>query len=85
MERQPDKPSWRARMAWAAIAGFVVLYDATCPKGETLSEELSRMRQTKIGNKVVPWLVDSVSDHLLERVEPEKDWIHNVGTLFDKE
>jgi len=85
-EQEPHgwREHWRSRLAMIAIAGIVVIHDATCKQGDTITEETRRLRQTKLGRFIVPWLVDSVADHLLERVEPENDWIHQVAKLSPK-
>lgn len=83
-ERHGWRQHWRSRLAMFAISLIVIGHDATCKKGDTITEETRRLRQTKLGRFVVPWLVDSVADHLLERVEPEDDWIHQVASLSPK-
>lgn len=69
---------WRPRLAWLAIGAFVTLYDATCPKGETLSEEAERAMEHPLGKLAVHALVWTTAGHLT-RVIPEKyDWIHKL-------
>lgn len=84
-ERHGWREHWRSRLAMLAIAGIVIIHDATCKKGDTITEETRRLRGTRLGRYIVPWLVDSVADHLLERVDPEEDWIHQVATLSPKQ
>jgi hypothetical protein len=84
-ERHGWREHWRSRLSMLAIAGIVIVHDMTCKKGDTITEETRRLRQTKLGQHVVPWLVDSVADHLLERVAPEDDWIHKVAELSPKD
>lgn len=82
MERDTNSKinRWRPRLAWAAIAAFVVAYDALCPKGETLSEEVYRQRETKLGRFLIDRLMDDVVDHL----RGEHNWINDVGALSPK-
>lgn len=83
-EKHGWKQHWRSRLAMLAIAGIVVWHDATCKKGDTITEETRRLRGTRLGRYIVPWLVDSVADHLLERVSPENDWIHQIASISPK-
>lgn len=81
-ERQPNR--WRPRLAWLALVAGVIAYDAFCPKGETLSEEVYRLREHKLGRFVVDYLIDSVAGHLKQELPPEEDWIHQLASLRPK-
>lgn len=72
---------WRPRLAWAAIASFVVLYDATCPKGETLSEEVYRLRESRLGRFLIDKLMSDVVTHL----QGDHNWINDLAALNPKD
>lgn len=83
-ERQGWDKRRKAQMAIAALAIGVVAFDVLCEKGGTITEETRRLRETRLGRFLVPFLVRSVAAHLLEEVEPEHDWIHIVASLSPK-
>lgn len=72
---------WRPRLAWLAIGAFVTLYDATCPKGETLSEECYRQRESKLGR----FLIDKLMKDTVEHLQGQENWINKVAQLSPKE
>lgn len=84
-----EKFSWKkrigAKLAIAALIAGVVAWDVLSPKGSTISEEIYRMRRTKIGKYVVPWAVTTVAHHLLEQTPLEQDWIYQVSHLGSKD
>lgn len=73
------KKYWRPRLAWAALAGFVVAYDALCPPGMTLSEEVYRQRRSRFGRAVIDRLMDDVTGHLQQTSDEDEDWIHQIA------
>lgn len=79
-----ERKHWRPKVAWAMIIGFVIAYDALCPKEDTLSEEVYRMRQNRLGRFVVDKLIDSVAGHLNQSIPPEEDWIHKIAQISPK-
>lgn len=79
-ERHGWREHWRPRLAWIAIGAFVALYDATCPKGETLSEEVYRLRETKLGRFLADKLMSDVVTHL----QGEHNWINDIASLNQK-
>lgn len=74
------KEHWKPRVAWLAIGAFVVAYDALCPKGETLSEEVYRQRESKLGRFVIDKLMTDVVEHL----QGEQNWINDIAKLSPK-
>lgn len=79
-EKHGWKEHWRPKLAWAAIAAFVVAYDALAPKGDTLSEECYRQRESKLGRFLIDKLMDDVVNHL----RGEENWINDVAKLSPK-
>lgn len=76
-----ERSHWRPKLAWATIGAFVVAYDMLCPKGETLSEEVYRHRETKLGR----FLIDKLMRDVVEHLQGEENWINEVGKLSPKE
>ena len=60
------------------IAG-IVAYESFAPKGELISEQVDRYRETKIGRFVVPLLISTVALHLLRAIPPKYDWVHRLA------
>ena len=83
-----ERPWWdkrrKAQAAIAAIAIGVVAFDVLCEDGGTITEETRRLRDTKLGKYLVPFIIRSVAAHLLEEVDPEHDWIHQVAKISPK-
>lgn len=75
------KKHWRPRLAWLAIGAFVTLYDATCPKGETLSEECYRQRESKLGR----FLIDKLMKDTVQHLQGQENWINKVAQLSPKQ
>lgn len=74
------KKYWRPRLAWLAIGAFVTLYDATCPKGLTLSEECYRQRESRLGRFLIDKLMVDTTEHL----QGKENWINDIATLSPK-
>lgn len=74
------KKHWRPRLAWLAIGAFVTIYDATCPKGETLSEEVYRQRESKLGRFIIDKLMLDTTQHL----QGQENWINDIAKLNPK-
>jgi len=72
---------WRPRLAWAAIGAFVVIYDVTSSKGETLSEECYRQRDSKLGR----FLIDKLMTDVVEHLQGEENWINDIAKISPKE
>lgn len=72
------------KLAIATIMGGVALYDALCERGDTISEETSRLRATKFGRFLVPFMVTTTALHLLEAIPKKWDWIHRLAELKQK-
>ena len=73
-----------SKLAIASIIGGVALYDALCPRGETISEGADRLRETKIGKYLVPLVVATTSMHLTRTIPEKYDWLQWVGKLAGK-
>lgn len=74
------KQHWKSRLAWIAIGAFVTIYDATCPKGETLSEEVYRQRESKLGRFIIDKLMLDTTQHL----QGQENWINDIAKLNPK-
>lgn len=68
-----------SKLAIGAIIGGVALYEALCPKGELISEEVDRLRETKVGRYVVPIVIGTTALHLLRLLPPAIDPLHRLG------
>ena len=88
MREHEPKPTRREhllpKLAWSAIAGFVVLYDTICPKNETLSEQMDRWREDENTAPMADFMLDSIYKHLKRSIPEDEDWIHNVAKLSPK-
>jgi len=84
-----EKVSWRERLApqatLALIMGIVVVYDLCCKKGNTLSEEIDRLRESPHTGKYTHLALDALYDHLKRNREPEDDPIHRLARYFGKD
>lgn len=64
--------------AWLALAAGVAVWDVCCPRGETLSEGMSRYHRRR------PWLtrivVSYIAAHLLDWVPDRFDLLHRATT-----
>ncbi len=72
------------KIAIASIIGAVALYDALCAPGDTISEETDRLRKTKLGRFLVPFVVTTTALHLLRAIPEKYDWIHSL-TRFKRD
>ncbi len=76
MKRRP------AVFAWAALVIGVVAYDAACPPGHTMSEEVDRWLDT---SPVVVWVVlGLVAAHLLNLLPKKLDPLHILFTKLGR-
>jgi len=78
-EKQSSKHEHiHSKAAIAALVGGVALYDYLAPHGETISEGVDRLMETKLGKAAVYGIVTTTALHLLN-VMPEKyDWLHRL-------
>lgn len=67
-----------ADRAWLVLGGGVLAWDVTCPRGETLSEGMSRY------HRACPWLtrlvVGYVAAHLLDWLPDRFGLLHRATT-----
>lgn len=70
-----------SRAAIGGIIAGVSVYEALCPPGEFISDEVDRLRDTKIGRFVVPLVIGATAGHLLGVIPPKWDIIHQMTRL----
>lgn len=71
---QETRPSTKA---WAALVGGVILYDALCPRGETLSEGYDSFIDR---HPAVAWAATALTAaHLLNIIPETIDPIHRLA------
>lgn len=71
-----------ARWAWLGLVSGVVLYDAACPPGHTLSEEVDRWL---LSHPALTWIVGTVTfAHLLNIIPQRCDPIHLLFTSIGR-
>ena len=72
---------WQSKAAIAGIIGGVALYEAFCPKGELISEQVDRAMESKLGRIATHALVWSVAGHLTGVIPEKYDWLHRMASL----
>lgn len=73
-----------SKIGIAALLGGVALYDAFCPKGETISEGVERTMERPLGRLAVHALVWTTAGHLTRVIPDKYDWLHRLASLKDK-
>ena len=70
------QPTLSARRAWGALALSVVVYEIACPKGETLSEGIDRLMETRKGKALAIGAVGLTASHLINAIPEKFDPFH---------
>ena len=83
MEKNRINDHLPSKAAIAAIVGGVALYDCLCPRGETISEGVDRLMETKLGKAAVYGIVTTTALHLMNAMPEKYDWLHQL-TKFKK-
>ena len=65
-----------ATRAWGALALSIVAYEIACPKGETLSEGVDRLMETKSGKALAIGAVGLTAAHLINAIPQKFDPFH---------
>jgi len=65
-------------LAWGALIGGVALYDAFCPKGETMSEGVDRALETRTGRVLALGAIAVTSCHLANILPERYDPFHHA-------
>lgn len=73
------------KVAIAVILGFVAVYDAVCKRGNTISEQVDRWRESDRTSGVTNFVIDSLYKHLKRSVPPEEDPVHWLASLVGKD
>lgn len=72
-----------SKLAIGAIIGGVAAYEALCPQGELISEQVDRIMSSKLGRVATHALVWSVAGHLTGVIPERYDWLHQLASLKD--
>lgn len=68
-------------IGWLTLAAGIIVYDSTCPKGETLSEQMDRWLAHRSG-RFIAWAVGGiVFSHVFNILPPDLDPIHRLSSL----
>lgn len=70
----------QSKYAWAALVGGVAAYDILCSPGETLSEGMDRMLESK-GKYIALGSVAITAAHLINILPPALDPLHQLTAL----
>jgi hypothetical protein len=71
-----------ATKGWCLVGLVVLAVDFLAPENDTLSEGIDRALDHPVGKIVVPIAVYHVADHLLNRLDPRFDLLHNLFGLL---
>lgn len=91
--KSPDKEGffegwrkhWVPRAAIMAIGIIAVGTDYICPNGETISEEVDRLRESERWGETTHAVLDALYHHFKRDIPPEEDKIHRFALLFEKD
>ena len=70
-----------SKVAIASIIGGVAIYEALCPDGELISEQVDRIMSSKMGKIAVHTLVWTVAGHLTGVIPEKYDWLHRLASM----
>lgn len=76
---------WQSRAAIVGTAVGIGVYEYVCPKDELISEEVDRIRSTKLGRLAVPLVIGVIAGHLLRVIPEQLDPLTQLSKLFPKE
>lgn len=78
-----EKKNPEVRYAYKAIAaliGGIAVLEMLAPRGETISEGVDSIMESKVGKFAVHALVWSTALHLTNIMPEKYDWLHRITT-----
>lgn len=77
------RPKRTAEKAIILGLGAVAAYEVLCPKGETISEGVDRIMESKVGKVAVHALIWTTALHLTNLMPEKYDWLHRLASFKD--